>query len=113
MIACPYQDLFWYIYDAIHEKMYTEGNEKDDKLKEIKSVTRLWKENDRCKKVETVISRLRADKTFLTHGYLMEKLTVPEYELYHSHAMTVKHLTDCANVASLKLNFLIAPTQTR
>ena len=36
----------------------------------------------------------------------MEGLPVPEYELCHCHAMTVKHLlTDCTNLAGLRLRF--------
>ena len=36
----------------------------------------------------------------------MGGLPVPEFELYHSHEMTVKHLqTDCASLASLRLIF--------
>ena len=36
----------------------------------------------------------------------MEDLPVPECELCHIDAMTVKHLlTDCANQASLRLSF--------
>ena len=48
MIAYPYQDLFPYTNDALHEKWNTEWNEKNDKLKEIKQDTRPWKENNRC-----------------------------------------------------------------
>ena len=107
MIACPYQDLFPYINDAIHQKWNTEWNQKNDKLKEIKPNTRPWKENNRCRKDETVINRLRAGHTLLTHGYRMEGLPVPpECELCHSHTMTVKHLlTDCVNLDSLRLRF--------
>jgi len=106
MIACPYQDLFLYINDAIHQKCNAEWNEKNDKLKEVKPDTQPWKENDRCRKDETVINRLRAGHTLQNHGYLMEDLPVPEYELCHSYAMTVKHLlSDCVNLASLRLGF--------
>ena len=53
-----------------------------------------------------VINRLRAGHTLLTHGYLMEGLSVPDTELCHSHTMPVKHLlTECANLASLRLRF--------
>ena len=52
------------------------------------------------------INRLRASHTLLVHGYLMEDLLVPECELCHSHAMTVKHLvTDSVNLANLRLRF--------
>ena len=74
MIACPYQDLFQYINDVIHQKSNAEWNEKNDKLKEIKLDTRPWKENDRCINDETVINRFRTGHTLLTHGYLMEGL---------------------------------------
>ena len=50
MTACPYHDLFPYINDAIHQKWNTEWNEKNDKLKEIKSNTRPWKGNNKCRK---------------------------------------------------------------
>ena len=106
MIACPYQNIFPYINDSIHQKWNTEWNEKKDKLKGIKPDTRPWIEHDRCKKYETVINRLRAGHTLLTYGYLMEYRPVPECELCHIHTMTVKHLlTECANLASLKLKF--------
>ena len=87
--------------------MGPEWNEKNDKLKEIKPDTRPWKENDRCRKDETVINRLRAGHTLLTHGYLMEGLPVPpKCELCHSHTMTVKRLlTDCVNLDSSRLRF--------
>ena len=78
MIACPYQDLFPYINDVIHQKWNAEWNEKNDKLKEIKLDTGPWKENDRCRMDETVINRLRAGHTLLTHGLLMKGLPVPE-----------------------------------
>ena len=72
MTACPYQDLFPYIDDTVHVKWNTECNEKNDKLKEIKPDTQTWKEKTRCIKYETVINRLRASHTILTHGYLMK-----------------------------------------
>ena len=77
-------------------------NEKNDLLKEIKLDTRPWKEKD-----ETVINRLRAGHTLLTHGYLMDGIAVlPQCKLCHNHTMTLKlHLTECANVASLRLRF--------
>ena len=106
MIACSSQDLFPYIDDAIHEKWNTELTEKDDKLKEVKQDNRPWKENNRCRKDETVTNRLRACHTLLTHVYLMESLPVLECELCHSCVMTVKHLlTHCANLAILRLIF--------
>ena len=54
---------------------------------------------------ETVINRLIAGHTLLTHGYRMEGLSMPpECKLCHSHSMTVKHLlTDCVNLDSLRL----------
>ena len=70
MIACPYQDLFLYINDAIHEKWYTEWNEKNDKLEEIKIDSRPWKVNNRCGNDQTVINSLTAGHTLLTHVYL-------------------------------------------
>ena len=79
MIACPYQDLFPYINDFIHEKGNTEMSEKNDRLKEIKPDTQLLKEKNKCRKDETVIKRLRFGHTLLTHGYLMEGLRVPEF----------------------------------
>ena len=60
MIACPYQDLFLYINEDIHQKWNTELKEKNDKLKEIKPDTRPWKENNRCRKDETVINTQQA-----------------------------------------------------
>ena len=68
MIACPYQDLFPFISDAIQEKWNTEWNVKDDKLKENKPDTQLGKESNKCRKNETIINRLRASHTLLTHG---------------------------------------------
>ena len=63
--------------------------------------------NKRCRKDETVINRVRAAQTIMTHGSVMEGLPLLECELRHSHAMTVKYLvTDCANLASLRLRFL-------
>ena len=106
MIACPHQDQFPYIKGVTHEKWNTECNENNDKLKEIKPDTWPWKENNRCRKDETVVNRLRAGHILLNRGYLMEDLPVPECELCHSQAMTVKHLlTDCVNLVSLKLRF--------
>ena len=117
IIACPYRDVFPYINETIHQKWNTEWNETNDKLKVNKPVTWSWKEMDRCRKDETVINRLRAGHALLTHGYLMEDLPMPECELCHSHAMTVKHLiTECANLASLRLRLtdsLRASTQSR
>ena len=63
MIECPCQDLFPYINDAMHEKLNTEWNNNEDKLAEIKSDTWSWNENNRCKKVQTVINRLGACHT--------------------------------------------------
>ena len=106
MITCPYLDIFPYINDAIHEKWNIECNEKDDKLKQISSDTRSWKKNNRWRNDKIFIISVRADHTILTHGYLIEGLPVPECELCHSHAMTVKRLlTDCANQASLRFRF--------
>ena len=90
--ACPYQDLFPYNNDVIHEKWNTEWKEKYGRLKEIKPDTRPRKEKKRYGKDETIYNRLRAGQTLLTHGYLMKALPVPECELCHSHVMTVKHL---------------------
>ena len=89
----------------IRQKWNAEWNEKNEKLKEIKLDTRPCKENDTCRKDETVIDRLRAGHTLLTHGSLMEGLLVPpEHELCHNHTMAVKHLkTECANLASQRL----------
>ena len=89
----------------------TQWNEKNNKLKEIKPDTRPWKENDRCRKDETIVNRLRAGHTLLTYGYLMEGLPVtPECELGHSRTMTVKHLlTVSANLDSLRLRFFNGP----
>ena len=107
MIACPYQDLFPYINDAILEKLNSERNEKDDILKEFKSDTRPSNENNRCRMDETVNNRLSAGLTILINRYLMEALPVPVYELCHSLAMTVKNLlADCVNTASLRRRFL-------
>ena len=79
MIVCPYQDLFPYINDVIHQKWNNEWDKKKDKLKEIKP----------HRKDETVINRLRAVHTLLTHGCLMEGRPVPpECELCQSHTMT-------------------------
>ena len=47
VIACPYQDLFPYINDVIHEKWNVEWNKKNDKLKAIIPDTRPWKENNK------------------------------------------------------------------
>ena len=106
--------MFPYINDTIHEIWNTEWIEKNDKLKEIESYTRPWKENNRCRMDATVINRLRAGHTLLAQEYLMEGLPMPECELCHSRAMTVKHLlTDCANLASFRLRFFMASTQTR
>ena len=106
MIACPYQDVFPYIIDALHVKRNTEWNEKEDKLKEIEPDTQSWKKNNRYRKDKTNINRLRTDHTLLTHGYLMEGLPMSECELYHRHALNVKHLfTDCVNLVSLRLRF--------
>ena len=107
IIACPYQDLFPYDNDAIHQKWNAEWNEKNEKLREIKPDNRPWKENDICRKDETVINRLRSGLTLLNHGYLMEGKPVPtESELSHNHTMTVKHLlAECDNLASLRLRF--------
>ena len=66
MTACPNQDLFPYINDAIHDKWNTEWNENNDKLKEINPDTRSWKYNKKCRKDETVINRLRTGHTLLT-----------------------------------------------
>ena len=88
MIACPCQDLFPYINDAIHEKLNTEWNEINDELK-TNETRYLSPEKNRCRNDETVINRLRAGHTLLTHGYLIESLPVPGCELCHSHAMTV------------------------
>ena len=97
LIPFPYQDLFAYINDAIHQKGNTECNQKNDKVKEIKPNTRPWKKINRRRKNETVINRLKAGHTILTHVNSMEGLPVlPECELCLSHTMTVKHLlTDC------------------
>ena len=96
MVECPYHDLFPYSNDAIHEKWITEWNEKNEKLKEIIPDTRPGKENNRYRKDETVINRIRARHAFMIRGYLMEGLPLPECTVYHSHAMTVRHLlTDC------------------
>ena len=106
MLACPYQDFFPYNNEVIYEKWKTEWNEKNENLKEIKADIRPWKENNGCRKDETVINRLRAGHTLPSYGHLMEGQPVPECELCHSHAMTVKHLlTDCINLASLRLRF--------
>ena len=69
LIPFPYQNLFSYINDAIHQKLNTEWNQRNDKLKEIKPNTRPWKENNRSRKGETVINRLRAGHILLTHGF--------------------------------------------
>ena len=105
MIACPNQDIFPNIIDVIHQKWNTEWNEKNDNLKEIKPDTRPWTENDKCRKDEIVINRLRAGHTLLTHTYLMEGLPAPpKCELCHNHTMTVKDLlTECADLPSLRL----------
>ena len=104
MIAHPYQDLFPHIDDAIHEKWNTEWKEKNDNFKEIKPDTPPWKENTIFRKDETVVYKLKAGHTLLTHGYLIEGLLVPKCELCHSHAMTVKYfLAECPNLASLRL----------
>ena len=79
--SMPFQDLFPYINDVIHERWNKESNEKNDKLKEIKPDTRPRRENNSCRKNETLINRLRASQTLLTHGYLMEGLPMPQYEL--------------------------------
>ena len=81
-MTCLYQDLFPDISDAIHQ-----WNEKNAKFKKIKPNTLSGKENDRCGKDETVINRLRAGHTILTHGYLMEGLPVPECDMCCIHAM--------------------------
>ena len=87
--------------------MNTEWNEKDDKLKSIKPDTWPWKENNRWRKDETIINRLRTGNLLLTNGYLKEGLLATEYELCHSHAMTVTQLiTGYTNLASLKHRFL-------
>ena len=49
----PFQDLFPYNNDALHEKWNTKWNDKNEQLKEIKPVTRSWKENYRCRMGET------------------------------------------------------------
>ena len=60
MIACPYQDLFPYIKDNIHEKWNTEWDEKHEKLKEIKTYTRPWKENNRCRKNGRILKKTQS-----------------------------------------------------
>ena len=81
MIACLYQDLFPYIIVARYGKWNAEWSEKSGKLKEIKQDTRPLKENNRFRKDETIINRLKAGYALLFHGYFMECLTVPEFEL--------------------------------
>ena len=104
IIAYPNQYLFPYVNNDIHEKWNTKWNEKNDKHKEIKTDIRPRKENNRCRKDETIINILRAGHTLLTHGYLMEGIPVPESEMCRSHAMSVKYLlTDCVNLDSLRL----------
>ena len=95
-----------WVNNAKHEKWNTEWNEINGKLKEIKRDYRSWKEENKCRKDETVINRQRGGYTLLTHGYLMEGLPMPECMLCNSHAMTLKHLSnDCFNLASLRLIF--------
>ena len=78
------------------------GKRRMTNSKKIKPDTRPWKENDRYRKDETVINRLRAGHTLRTHGSLMEGLPMPpECDLCHSQHL----LTDCVNLDSLKLRF--------
>ena len=73
----------------------------------MKPSTRSCEVNNKCRKDETVINRLRAGHTLPNYGYRMEGLPMPpECEICHSHTMPVNHLlTDCVNLDSLRLDF--------
>ena len=59
------------------------------KSKKSNQIPGIGMQNNRCREDETFISRLRTGHILLTHGYMMEGLSVPECELCHNRAMTV------------------------
>lgn len=99
LIICPYTDVIPLINKATAERWNRQWISQDSKLRNIKPNTLQWKEACRNRKDETVINRLRAGHTHLTHSYLMEGATPPPCELCQNHMMSVKHLlTECDNL---------------
>ena len=77
-------------------------------MKNSKKSNQITGHSNRITDIERMklLSTLRAGRILLTYRYLMEGLALPECELCHSHAKTMKYLlNDCANLASLRLRF--------
>jgi len=123
-IPIPHMDWYRAISNAASHVWSTEWRQAGRHLTEIKEKPGKWKvkRDVKSRKDEVIVNRLRLGHTNLTHSYLFDENVqrpMPDCELCHGAAMTVKHvLVECpnlerprrkyfGNVTELKMNDLI------
>ena len=94
--AILHSDMKRVVRDAVFSHWQQHWNsliQEGQKLREIKQSVKRWKSSqNKCRRVETILSRLRIGHTNITHSYLMQgQADPPECERCR-RTLTVKHL---------------------
>ena len=102
-----YTDMKRPIREAIFKKWQEDWNSlniEGRKLREIKQEVRKWKSSlNKCRRIETALSRLRVGHTNITHSYLMQSQANPPECERCRQPITVKHLLlECRKYASTR-----------
>ena len=82
------------------------------KLREIKQDVRKWKSSqNKCRRIETALTRLRVGHTNITHSYLMQsQANPPECEICRE-TISVKHLlVECRKYNRVRNKYFPNPT---
>ena len=113
--AIPHTDMKRSVREAIQRKWQEKWNSLDQegkKLREIKKDVKKWKSSqNRCRRIETALSRLRVGHTNITHAYLMQgQANPPECERCRE-PVTVKHLLlECRKYSQVRNKYFSNPT---
>ena len=103
------------VREAISKRWQEKWNSLDRegrKLREIKQDVRRWKSSqNKNRRIETTLSRLRVGHTNITHSYLMQsQANPPECEVC-SELVTVKHLLlECRKYTQARNRYFNNPT---
>ena len=113
--AIPHTDMKRQVREAISKRWQEKWNSLDRegrKLREIKQDVRRWKSSqNKSRRIETTLSRLRIGHTNITHSYLMQsQANPPECEIC-SVRITVKHLLlECRKYTQARNRYFSNPT---
>ena len=113
--AIPHTDMKRPLREAVTNGWHRKWNALDRdgrKLREIKKdVRKCSSSHNKCRRIETILSRLRLGHTNITHAYLMQGLTDPPMCDRCNRTITVKHiLVECRKYTTIRNKYFRNPT---